>query len=195
MSEYEKFLLDNFTALPGVLWNKSLANVIKDEWSVWSKEYRKSKNYTCDYSGYHCKSYTLECHEQYIIDTDNKRIIINNVLCLFYPFHKMHHLGYFLTVYDERKENGKEFVIKVINQYHHTNINFDTIDKEFLHRLLYDNFKDVKVLECGKIKEFRWNYMLDGVLSEYKYDVSMLPNNQILKDGLRKKNLLYEEVK
>ena len=36
--------------------------------------------------------------------------------------------------------------------------------------------------------------MLDDVLNEFKYDVSMLPNNERLVNALRKKNLLYEEV-
>lgn len=187
----EKFLLDNFSALPKCLWYKNLATVIKDEWTIWARDYKKSKNYICDYSGYHCKQHTLECHEQYIIDIDNCKIIISNVLCLFYPFHQMHHLGYLLYIYEKR--NGKDFIFDVLNRYHHRNIAFNNIDKNLLDILLYDNFKDVKVLKNGKLEKFDYQAEITMFLNHFKYDVSMLPNNQILIDGLRKNNLLWEE--
>lgn len=189
----EQIVQENFSCLPNFIHNRSLANVIKAEWIEWGREYKKSKNYICDYSGYHCQQRTLNCHEQYIIDIDNKRIIVSNVLCLFYPFHQMHHAGYLFEIMKEGRT--KDFIFEKINKYHKTNLDFnDTMIITFISCRCDSNLdRDVKVVKDNELVDIKplMRLNLDG----FKYDVSWLPNNQILVNGLRKKNLLYEEVK
>lgn len=226
----EELMFKNFSALPGILFNESLCNVIKEDWLSWGKEYKANKNYMCDVTGRQHKSYLLENHECYTIDTINKRIIIDEVLTLFYPIHKMHHIGYLTTV----QKYNLEFIHSYINKYLKTNIDFYNIDKELLKRL-YVNYNDVNIIvsyfdeekrklyDKGYNKEITIEEMNEKVeelyclpfkvrekpiirkmikndifsyfgideLKNYTYDVSKLPNNKILKNGLEKKNLLY----
>lgn len=232
----EELMFKNFSALPEILFNKSLCNVIKEDWLIWGKEYKSNKKFLCDVTCRQHKSYLLENHECYTIDTINKRIIIDEILTLFYPIHKMHHIGYLTTI----QKGNLEFIHSYINKYLKTNIDFYNIDKELLKKL-YVNYNDVKVIisyfeeeknklyDKGYNKEITIEEMYEKIeklyclpmkilekpitrkmtkrdsinyfglgktfdIDNYKYDVSKLPNNKILKNALEKKNLLYKGV-
>ena len=230
----EELMLKNLSALPRILFNKSLCNVIKEDWIKWGQEYKLNKNFICDVTGRYHKSKLLENHECYTIDTINKRIIIDKVLTLFYPIHKMHHIGYLTTI----QKYNLEFTHTYINSYLKTNIDFYNIDKELLKRL-YVNYNDVNIIvsyfdeEKEKLYAKGYNkvitieemnkkveelyclpfkveekpiirkmterdnikyFGLSNTLNDYKYDVSKLPNNKILKNALEKKNLIYKGV-
>ena len=110
----------------------------------------------------------------------------------------MHHIGYLTTV----KKSNLEFIHDCINDYLKTNIDFYNIDKELLHKL-YVNYNDVNIIVRDTKEEILNEpiirkmvqddiYRYDLIqLNDYKYDISNLPNNEILKKALEKKNLLY----
>lgn len=194
----EDLMFKNFSALPSILFYKSLARTVTKEWIEWGTEYKRNKNFLCDITGKRYKIRYLENHECYTIDTINKKIIIDKVLTLFYPLHQMHHIGYLTTV----KKSNLEFIHDCINDYLKTNIDFYNIDKELLHKL-YVNYNDVNIIVRDTKEEILNEpiirkmvqddiYRYDLIqLNDYKYDISNLPNNEILKKALEKKNLLY----